>query len=82
MKINRGGMIDAVIPLVIPSAGITRADLARKLKVTYHEATRSLERLRQNRLVRRHINKSQYIYKLTGSRRSLTIGTLRAIYLN
>ena len=82
MNFNRGAMIDAVIPLVIPSAGTTRSDLARKLKVTYHEATRSLERLRQNRLVRRHINKSQYIYKLTGSRRSLTMGTLREIHLN
>jgi len=82
MNINRGAMIDTVIPLVIPSAGITRSDLARKLKVTYHEATRSLERLRQHRLVRRHINKSQYIYKLTGSRRSLTIGSLREIHLN
>ena len=82
MNINRGAMIDAVIPLVIPSAGTTRSDLARKLKVTYHEATRSLERLRQNRFVRRHINKSQYIYKLTGSRRSLTMGTLREIHLN
>ena len=75
-------MIDALIPLAIPSAGITRGELARKLKISYSDATHALERMRQHRLLRRHIRKAQYIYRLTGSRRSLSMGTLRTIYLN
>ena len=75
-------MVDALIPLVIPEAGITRGELARKLKVSYSDATHALERLRRHRLVRRHIRKARYIYRLTGSRRSLSMGTLRTIFLN
>ena len=82
MHSGRAAMIDALIPLVIPSAGITRGDLARKLKISYSDSTHALERLRRHRLLRRHIRKAQYIYRLTGSRTSLSMGTLRAIFLN
>lgn len=82
MNIGRGAMVDALIPLVIPTEGITRGNLARKLNISYSDATRALERLRRHRLLRRHIRKARYIYRLTGSRRSLSMGTLSPIYLN
>ena len=55
-------MIDTMIPLVIPRDGITRGELARKLKVSYTEATQALERMRQHRLLSRRIRKSHYVY--------------------
>ncbi len=75
-------MIDAMIPLVVPEEGITRGELARTLKITYAESTRALERLCQHRLLRRGIRKSQYVYRLTGSRISLSIGAPNAIFPN
>ncbi len=75
-------MIDTMIPLVIPRDGITRGELARKLKVSYTEATQALERMRQHRLLSRRIRKSHYVYRLTGSRQALTIGALNTISLN
>lgn len=75
-------LIDVMIPLVIPVDGITRSELAIKLNVSYSEATKALESLRKGRLLRRHLYKSRYIYKLTGSRDALSVGTLHAISLN
>ena len=75
-------MIDAMIPLVVPRNGITRGELARTLKVSYSDATKALERLRQHRYLSRRIRKSHYVYRLTGSRESLTVGTLSTIFLN
>ena len=82
MSSKRVALIDVMIPLVIPVTGITRGELARKLRVSYSEATKALERLRKHRLLRRHIHKSRYVYRLTGSRRSLSVGTLTTIFLN
>ena len=82
LKSNNAAVIDAMIPLVIPRDGITRSELARKLRVSYSEATRALERLHQHRLLSRRIRKSHYVYRLTGSRQSLTISTLNTIFLN
>ena len=79
---SREAVIDAMIPLLVPADGITRGQLARKMRVTYSEATRALERLREHHLLRRHLRKSQFIYRLTGSRRSLSVGTLGTIFLN
>lgn len=82
MKSGRTAIIDTMIPLVIPPSGITRGELARNLKVSYSDATEALERLRKLRLLNRRINKSRYVYRLTGSRRSLSIDPPSTIYLN
>ena len=79
---SRATTIDAMIPLVVPRDGITRGELARILKISYAQATRSLERLRQHRLVSRRIRKSHYVYRLTGAHDSLTNGVLSTIYMN
>ena len=82
MKSGRAAIIDTMIPLVIPASGITRGELARKLRVSYADATVALERLRKLRLLKRHISKSRYVYRLTGSRRSLSVGLPSTIYQN
>jgi len=82
MKSGRAAIIETMIPLVVPVKGITRGDLARKLRVSYRDATEALERLRKLRLLKRHISKSSYIYRLTGSRRSLSVGLPSTIYPN
>ena len=75
-------MIDTLIPLVIPPTGISRGELARKLRISYADATQALERLHHHKLLRRYIHDSRYVYRLTGSRRSLSVGTMSAIFLN
>ena len=74
--------IDALIPLVIPEQGITRSQLAKVLKITYAQATRSLELMRRHRLLSRRIRKSQYVYRLTGGRDHLANGITSTIYVN
>ena len=82
MNIERLAVIDTMIPLVTPPNGITRAHLARLLKITYPQATQALERLRERRLMKRSIRQSQYVYRLTASRQALSVGTMGVICLN
>ena len=81
-KSSRATTIDAMIPMVVPRDGITRGELARILQISYSQATRSLERLRQHRMLSRRIRKSHYVYRLTGTHDSLTNGVLSTIYIN
>jgi predicted transcriptional regulator len=71
------GLVDAIVPLVMPKEGMTRAQLARRLGLKYSDATRALERLRQQRLVRRHIRGSQYVYTYQGAQDYIPLVTLR-----
>lgn len=82
MNKNRMAIIDTMIPVITPNDGITRTELSKLLKVSYAQAAQVLERMREKRLVKRHIRRSQYIYRLSASRQCLTIGSLQTICLN
>jgi len=82
MNIERLAVIDTMIPLVTPNNGITRAQLAKLLRISYPQATQALELLRQRRLMRRYIRQSQYVYRLTASRQALSVGAMGVICLN
>jgi DNA-binding MarR family transcriptional regulator len=82
MDTNRMAIIDTMIPVITPNDGITRTELSKLLKVSYTQATQVLERMRQKRLVKRHIRKSQYIYRLSASRQCLTISVPTTFCLN
>ena len=82
MRRRYGGLIDVLIPLLVPDAGITRGELARKLGLNYREATQALERLRSQRLLKRHIRRSQYVYTLQASRKALSVGAPPQFGLN
>ena len=77
-----GGLVDVLIPLLMPKDGMTRGELAKKLSLSYREATNVLERLRKHRLLKRHIRRSQYIYTLQASRKALSVGVTAHIGLN
>ena len=79
---KQGSAIDALIPLVVPDEGITRSQLAKTLKISYAQATRSLELMRRHRILSRRIRKSQYVYRLTGGRDHYANGIANAIYVN
>ena len=82
MDKNRMAIIDTMIPVITPNDGITRTALSKLLKVSYAQATQVLERMREKRLVRRHIRQSQYIYRLSASRQCLTVSASRTFCLN
>ncbi len=82
MNKTRAAILDAVLPLLIPAQGITRGQLAKAARISYSQACQVLERMRHHRLVRRHLRRSQYIYRLTASRSTLTVGASNRISLN
>jgi|KNS7250_AmetaT_FD_contig_21_9930175_length_1119_multi_8_in_0_out_0_2 predicted HTH transcriptional regulator len=75
-------MVDVIIPIILPNKGITRGDLARQLGLTYWESTRALERLRKERLLKRRLKNSSYIYSLQVSRKALCVPAPEYIGLN
>ena len=75
-------MVDVIIPIILPDKGITRGDLAKRLGLTYWEATRALEGLRKERLVKRRLKNSSYIYSLQASRKALCVPAPEYISLN
>ena len=77
-----GGLVDVLIPLLMPKDGMTRGELAKRFRLSYREATNVLERLRKHRLLKRHIRRSQYIYTLQASRKALSVGVTAHIGLN
>lgn len=79
---KQASAIDALIPLVVPEEGITRSQLAKVLRITYSQATRSLELMRRHRILSRRIRKSQYVYRLTAGRDHMANGIASAIYVN
>ena len=79
---EKEALVDVLIPIILPNKGITRGELAKLLKLPYKIVTNSLERLRSKRLLRRHINKSNYVYTLSSSRKALSVGRPSHIALN
>ena len=79
---KQAAAIDALIPLVIPEKGITRSQLAKVLKISYAQATRSMELMRRHRLLSRRIRKAQYVYRLTAGRDHLANSITSTIHVN
>ena len=79
---RQASAIDALIPLVVPEEGITRSQLAKVLRISYSQATRSLELMRRHRILSRRIRKSQYVYRLTAGRDHMANGITSTIHIN
>ena len=79
---KQASAIDALIPLVVPEHGITRSQLAKVLRISYSQATKSLELMRRHRILSRRIRKSQYVYRLTAGRDHMANGITSAIHVN